>query len=132
MAKSGPKSKRGAQAARTHWTATRARELLAEQVASGQSVAAFARGRGLRQQRLLWWRKRLADWGEEATAAPLLVPAVTVERRGPSRASAAASRQRPAPQVTLRVGKIRVEICDVMAVPPGWLAALVQELGAAR
>ena len=33
------------------------------------------------------------------------------------------------PQVKLRLGALTVEVVDASAVPPGWLAALVRELG---
>jgi hypothetical protein len=41
------------------WNTKIAREVLDELAASGMSLAAFARSRGVNFQRLFWWRKRL-------------------------------------------------------------------------
>jgi transposase-like protein len=41
------------------WSASEAEEILASLEKSGQSVAAFARERGVTPQRLYWWRDRL-------------------------------------------------------------------------
>ena len=46
---------------RTRWTRARAREVLAEQEASGLSVAEFARRRGLHPVRLYRWRAAFRD-----------------------------------------------------------------------
>ena len=52
--------------ARQEW-----QRLVAEQGRSGQSVAAFCRGRGLVRSRFFWWRKRLRAAGPEARQTPL-------------------------------------------------------------
>jgi transposase-like protein len=41
------------------WSATRARELLAEAKQSGESLSAFAQQRGIDPQRLYSWRRKL-------------------------------------------------------------------------
>src|SRR5207302_78157 len=43
------------------WTESEAREALAELEASGESVAGFARRKGVSAQRLAYWRKRLGQ-----------------------------------------------------------------------
>jgi len=34
--------------------------------------------------------------------------------------------------VRLRLGELQIEVADANAVPPGWLAALLRELGVQR
>jgi transposase-like protein len=91
------------------WTAEEARQVLAAQEASGESLAGFARKRGLKAQRLQWWRSRLAAWEQPAQT---LVPAV-VEARA-------------LPAVRLRVAGVEVEIAE--PVEAGWLAELIRRL----
>jgi transposase-like protein len=50
------------------WSAEDARRVLAAVEESGLPLAAFARKYGLVEQRLGWWRKRLAEWGEPGGA----------------------------------------------------------------
>jgi len=50
---------------RTYWSTEQAQDALSEWRASGLSVKAFAEKKGLRRNRLNWWRKRLGDWSEE-------------------------------------------------------------------
>ena len=108
------------------WTAQVAERVLAAQEASGETVTGFARQQGLSPQRLLWWRSRLGEWREGAGSrdAPGLVPAVVAMDRPASGDEG--------PQVKLRMGALTVEVVNASAVPPGWLAALVRELGAAK
>ena len=60
------------------WTEQDAREALAELARSGESLAAFARRRGVSGERVRYWRKRLAD----GTPAFVAIP-VGSERHGP-------------------------------------------------
>ena len=57
----GSKAERFAQQKR--WSESVAREVLDELVASGMTVAAFARSRGLDVQRLWWWSRRIGRSG---------------------------------------------------------------------
>jgi transposase-like protein len=43
------------------WTEQDAREALAELAGTGESIAEFARRRGVSRERVRYWRKRLAD-----------------------------------------------------------------------
>jgi hypothetical protein len=97
----------------SRWTADQARQVLAAQEASGESLASFARKRGLKAQRLQWWRSRLAEWEKPAQT---LVPAV-VEARA-------------LPAVRLRVAGVELEIAE--PVEAAWLAELIRRLGSAR
>ena len=96
----------------SRWTEARAREVLEAWRASGKSMRGFALGRGLRVQRLAWWRDRLGDWEQ----APRLVPAMVRER------SAFAG------GVRVQVGVVVVEAESAEALPVEWLAALSQAL----
>jgi len=52
--------------------------VLAEQEASGESLAGFAWRHGFKVQRLHWWRSRIGDWepaAEEARLVPALIEA---------------------------------------------------------
>lgn len=82
-------------------------------------MAAFARKHGVNAQRLSWWRKRLGD-GEHATAA--FVPAVVGGAAAPVTMCLAAP-------VLMRLPRgIEIEVTDVGAVSPAWLAAVVAAL----
>lgn len=59
------------------WTADEAQAALAELASSGESVAQFARSRGVSIRRLTYWRKRLGE-----AAAPAFVE-VTVPTHAP-------------------------------------------------
>jgi transposase-like protein len=100
------------------WTAEVAEQVLAAHEASGESLASFARRQGLPVQRLLWWRRRLADWEQPARAERTLVPAVI---EGAERAA-----------VKLQVGEVTVGVADAGLVPARWVAELVRALGGAR
>ena len=127
------KRQRKSEQAQVHdgrWTAEVARSVLAapKQAASGESVASFARSHGLQRQRLLWWRKRLAEWQcAEEEGPSRLVPAIVSQVLPAELASDGNA------QVSLRVGaEVRIDIADAGAVSPSWVAALVRELGARR
>jgi transposase-like protein len=53
------------------WSEREAREALAELGRSGEGIARFARRKGVSEQRLYYWRKRIA---EAATPAFVAVP----------------------------------------------------------
>ena len=126
------KRQRKSKQAQVHdgrWTAEVARSVLAAQAASGESVASFARSHGLQRQRLLWWRKRLAEWqsAAEEERSSRLVPALVSE------VLPALSAIEGNAQVSLRVGaEVQIDFVDAGAVSPSWVAALVRELGARR
>lgn len=104
------------------WTPAEARRTLAAWRRSGLPLAAYARQHGLAAKRLRWWRDRLnvnVDTGIAAKApeaTPRLVPAVVT-----------------APLVTLSGAAVSIrmpngsvlEIADVRAVPPDWVADLL-------
>ena len=97
------------------WTPDEARRVLAACERSGQSTSSFAARYGLKGQRIVWWRARLA-----ANPSVTLVPAIIREV-----ASVAAR----APAVSVIIGaKVRVEVVDPASVSPAWCAALVDEL----
>lgn len=73
------------------WTEQDAREALAELARTGESIAGFARRRGVSGERIRYWRRRLADG-----ATPAFV-AVPVASAGPPRIEIVAG------GVTLRV-----------------------------
>lgn len=93
------------------WNAKIAREVLDELAASGMSLAAFARSRGVNFQRLFWWRKRLGK--TRSAKSVTFIPATIV--RGPA--------------ITLRLpGGIAVEAVDAAALPVRWVAELARSL----
>src|SRR5579859_1809012 len=107
------------------WNEEDARQVLDEQVASGETITAFARRHGLVPQRLWWWKKRL---GPPAPSS-----------RGPAMSSPLSAAFLP---VTVRVaepevcpaslelgGGVRVELRKLDATSAGWVACLVQALG---
>jgi hypothetical protein len=110
----------------TRWSADDAREILDEWATSGESLHAFAKGRGLLPQRLWWWQKRLAgtrgrvsDRAAIATA-PAFLP-VTV-------------RSVEAEPILARVETadgLRVELRVLDSASAAWVASLVKALGAA-
>jgi transposase-like protein len=55
---------------RKHWSEDEAREILDKLAASGETVAAFARRRGLWPGRLWSWKKRLAQGSPAETVSP--------------------------------------------------------------
>lgn len=104
------------------WSAGDARRVLASWRVSGLSVSAFGAKYGLAAQRLGWWKKRLADWGdatEAVSSAPRLVQAIV-------RGSAAPTDVAP---VAIRFGAgIVIEVTDTAVVEPAWIAAVVGAL----
>jgi hypothetical protein len=89
--------------------------VLAEWQASGQSVAAFGRERGLDPVRLLRWRKRL----EARTTSLGLVP-VTVGGAATIRIERA--------RVVAEVGVMRIEVHDVGEETAAWIARLARAM----
>lgn len=78
---------------------------------SGDSLAAFARRRGISSARLYWWRKRIgADSLELKTLS--LVPATVTDRT--------------AAPITIRLPN-GIEI-EATSATPAWIAAVVAEL----
>lgn len=97
----------------SRWTAEDAARELRAWAESGETAAEYARKRGLKTQRLLWWKKRLGDAGREERTT--FIPAII----------------RPA-AVTLHAGgDVVLEIADAAAVPPEWLAAFAVAVGRA-
>ena len=81
----------------------------------GETIAAFARRRGLPASRLYWWRKRL--WADAPAAAPTLslVPASIMSTES---------------TLTIRLpGEVAIEVANAS---PSWAAALVAELARPR
>lgn len=56
------------------WDAAKARRVLEQQAASGQSLAAFARDRGIPAHILYAWRRRLAGTGADGEQAVDFLP----------------------------------------------------------
>lgn len=91
---------------------------------SGLSMAAFAKARGLKEQRLSWWKKRLGEWGRMSSAlaerTPRFVPAVV-------RTTRAAIELRA--RVTMRFADgTMVEIDEPERIGIKWLAELIAAL----
>ena len=53
--------------AQRNWTESDARQALLELTSTGETVAAFAKRRGVSVQRVYWWKQRVAPSGELAT-----------------------------------------------------------------
>ncbi len=109
------------------WSADEARQVLDEWAASGESLHAFAQGRGLVPQRLWWWQKRLGSKQrsrgtdrETIATAPAFLP-VTVK---PVEAE-------PVPATVETAGGLRVELRTLDGASAAWVASLVKALGAA-
>jgi hypothetical protein len=113
------------QTQRKHWSEKHARQLLAEQAASGETMTAFARGRGLWPQRLWRWKKVLAVAEGEplgpqrGSPAPAFVPVVLT-----------AASPELAAEVELG-GGVRVKLCRLEPAAAHWVALLYQALGGA-
>ena len=86
--------------AKTRWTHSVARELLAEQQASGLCIAQFAEARGLDPKRFYRWRQRLNSIKGPSTPPPIrpqdasLVPVEVVPPRAATTREVAADRAR--------------------------------------
>jgi hypothetical protein len=98
------------------WDEGDARHVLEAWRASGQSAYAFARDHGLNSQRLLWWRKRLAEWEVQEDAKPGLVAAEILAPRAAT----------PPVRLHTRSG-VLLEV-DAVEVDARWVATLVREL----
>ena len=105
------------------WTSEQAAEVVSQWKASGLSLAAFSRGRGITAQRISWWRDRLAGrdrpapLGTASEAGFRFVPAVV---RGCALASGEAA-------VTIRLpGGGCVEVAEPARVSAEWLSMLVR------
>jgi hypothetical protein len=114
----GPLRKAGWQ----QWTADEARQVVEAWRASGLSLAAFARERGLIAERVRWWSKRLGDWGPAKGEEVLQFAPVVVRDLRPIAAT-------PGGGVSLRLaGGVVIEVADVATVPAAWVSALVKGL----
>lgn len=89
--------------------------MLAEWRASGQSVAAFGRERGVDPVRLLRWRKRL-----DASATSLGLVPVTVGGATTIRIERA--------RVVAEVGAMRIEVHEVNDETAAWVARLARAM----
>jgi hypothetical protein len=94
------------------WNENDARVVFAELRASGESLAAFARRRGVDVQRLDWWKRRFASHAAtKAGSALSLIPATVIETAAP---------------ITIRLPSgISIEATNAS---PVWLASIVAEL----
>jgi hypothetical protein len=96
----------------TEWTEGDARQVLDEWRQNGQTIAAFARDRGMSAPRLYWWRRRLPKAGAVAPALSL-VPAKIVMRTD-------------AASIVIRLPSgIAIEMANAS---PSMVAAIVSEL----
>lgn len=100
------------------WSEAEARHVLATWEASGKSIGAFARAKGVTAQRLYWWRERLAKVDEPA--APRFVPVVV-------KAPAVRLESSAAVVVTTPAGA-RVEVREVNATTAAWVVALLERV----
>jgi hypothetical protein len=114
------------------WKPEQAREELERWRASGLPLGTYARSQGVTPQRLAWWRERLGEgvtppappW--EGGAARLVPMNVTSVRPTPRPTTA------PLVTVTVRLpGDVTLEVSDVGAVPPEWVAAVAWKLSRA-
>ena len=103
------------------WTTEDARRVLASWSASGLSASAFGERHALAAQRLGWWKKRLADWGEgdAESRGPRLVPAIV---------SAPAAITNVAPVAIRLPSGVVLEVADTAVVEPAWIAAVLGAL----
>lgn len=99
------------------WSEAEARHVLATWEASGKSIGAFARAKGVTAQRLYWWRERLAK-KMDAPAAPPFVPVVV---KAP-----AVRLDSPAAVVVTTPAGARVEVREVNATTAAWVVALLE------
>jgi len=104
------------------WKAAQARAALAAWERSGETVVEFARRNGLGAKRLYWWRHRLKAERSLEEGESKLIP-VTV------RATAADDR---GSHIVVMDGELRIEVGDVEAVSPAWVAALLRMMREGR
>jgi transposase-like protein len=104
---------------RRKWTEAEARQVLAALDGSGEPLARFARKRGLNEQRLYWWKQRLASGKRsskgETSALVELAPVVVT---GGNVAAA-----------IVRFGGIEIEVMDPERIGGGWMRDLAEALG---
>ena len=97
---------------RTRWTASDAKAVLAEWEASGLSLAAFGRERGIAPLRLTRWRKQLGS-GALRSIIPVTsggMATIRVDSRG----------------MVVETTRFRVEVFDYDPVAADWIARLVR------
>ena len=97
------------------WTASEAKQALAAWQRSGETMAAFARRKGVSTQRLLWWRKRLAEHAVPAELVPVVVRATV-----------------PGTGVRIALDGCEVEVGELTAATATWVALLVRALREGR
>lgn len=124
MSKRAEAKRASNEAPAKRWTEQDARRVLEEWEKSGETVAEFARLRGLVPQRLFWWRKRL-ERVASCESKPAFIP-VTVRAAAEWREA-----ERVAVVVTAGDG-VRVEVREVDGATAAWVAALVLQLGERR
>ena len=107
------------------WSIDEAERILDEWATSGQTLHAFAQGRGLVPQRLRWWQKRLggkrrsvADGAALAPVPAFLPVAVRPEEAQPVLAAVETA------------DGLRVELRTLDGASAVWIASLVKALGA--
>jgi len=110
------------------WTEDEGRQVIEAWSESGQTVAEFARQKGLKSKRVYWWRERLGAAPEALGGVEVggeLAPLVPVVVRVPTE-------QPPGMSVPVAVslrGGVRVEVATLDAVSSAWVASLVRSLG---
>ena len=108
------------------WTAEEARQILEEWSTSGETLNAFAKGRGLVPQRLWWWQKRLGERrrpaaeGAPVGTAPAFLPVTVRPLVGEAVLATVAI-----------VGGLRVELHALDDASAIWVASLARALGGA-
>ena len=118
------RGQQGREAAkRNRWTRAHAEGVLARWSESGESLYLYARRHGLSEQRLYYWRARLAEDPQPTRAR--LVPAV-VRGAAPGWVNLEGSRASSA--VTVSYGDVRIEVSDPRAVDAAWVSELVHLL----
>jgi hypothetical protein len=108
----------------SRWSPDEAQQILDEWATSGESLNAFAKGRGLAPQRLCWWQKRLGGQqrrrsaaGAAIATAPAFLPVTMrlVERE-------------PISAMVEIADRLRVELRMLDGGSAAWVAALVKAL----
>ena len=131
MGKCGPASQAAELAAlrgRRPWTEAEGRRVLRAWEASGDSIAAFARGAGFVPQRLHWWRDRLgrrnAMVHAGSVAAQVEGPAfLPVTVRSPAGGTAGG-----AAVVFVSTEGLRIEVRELDTASAAWVGAVVSSL----
>jgi hypothetical protein len=120
----GARNERAAE----RWTADRAVRLLEEWKASGVSLARFARERGFNNQRLRWWKDRLAQSHDGRRLGREVPAALKFAAMVPSSRNVGAWAVTNAACVVIGAEEIRIEIHDMTSVSPTWLKEVVRAL----